>query len=180
MMKSQSRGSDLRMQAGRLLTLAPSPGNLTGPSLQTRVREKEEDRLLCVNIFLFLLPTRWVVPVAQCLQCSFLCQPQEKRVHSKGSVHGGEVGQQEPDKAHHVTPLEAELGWRAKRNRVRREKETLGLTLFFIQSRTPACGMVPPTFRVGLPSLVKSFWKHFIDTPCVLGDSKTTQVEDED
>lgn len=27
-----------------------------------------------------------------------------KRVHSKGSVHGGEVGQQEPDKAHHITP----------------------------------------------------------------------------
>lgn len=42
--------------------------------------------------------------MAQCLHCSFLCQPQEKRVHSKGSVHGGEVGQQEPDKAHHVTP----------------------------------------------------------------------------
>lgn len=57
-MKSQSRGSDLRMQAGQLLALAPSPGNLTLLSLQTCVREKEEDRLLWVIIFLFLLPTR--------------------------------------------------------------------------------------------------------------------------
>lgn len=103
-MKSQNRGSDLRMQAGQLLALAPSPGNLTLLSLQTCVREKEEDRLLWVVIFLFLLPTK-VSSSCDPVSTLLISVPTSgKRVHSKGSVHGGEVGQQEPDKAHHITP----------------------------------------------------------------------------
>jgi hypothetical protein len=29
----------------------------------------------------------------------------------------------------------------------------------------PACGMVLPAFRSGLPSLANPFWKHLTDTP---------------
>lgn len=53
-------------------------------------------------------------------------------------------------------------------------------TLLFIQSRPPSHGMVLSTFRVGLLSSVKPFWKYLhghSSKVCFCGDSKSIQVD---
>lgn len=55
--------------------------------------------------------------------------------------------------------------------------------LLFVQYGDPARWMVPPTFRVSLPSSVQSFWKHSyrhtwrLIEGCFHGDCKFSQID---
>lgn len=53
---------------------------------------------------------------------------------------------------------------------------------FCIQSGILGSWMVLPTIKVGLPSVVKPFWKctHSYSKKCFYGDSKANQVGSED